>query len=684
MEKQKAGRYARKKQKKIGFWCSLPVCIITSILFLPLGAMLILQRLYKKRMIKKRTKSIGMTVVAILFALIIFADTSETPDSQQEPSVSVNSDTPSATETIALENTVSTPEITQPLLPVNELSQYIGQPISVWKDSLDLKFTDVGTNTFQANQTALFHDDYRLFVCTTDSNGIVVKVQLYDSGNDEYTLCGFHTKMDEPEIENAFASYGLTYICDDTWKLPNGTDALYLESNYLVYEQNYEKLDELILKAASLDAFEYQYEDSIGAFYLGNGQVLEFFHQSFAEFVHYYDEDTEYNKRILDDKVDGRYIAVIGSVTSVSEDGKIQVFCQDDEASEAAGLIWPMQGYADVYLIEEQRNELANISVNSQIAVFGRIDADSYDIILQGSFDLTDSILLELNGHAIAVPVIARQIPGIQAFRMDGDSAVATHEKPNKDISDNIAYESYSVDDLIYELENNALRAEQSFQDQYIELTGAISSFDSDGEYFTLSAIYDESLRGTITCTFTDASQRDYLAEKNKGEIITIQCQVTSIGEIMGYSVEVLGVTDTPTYNKAGEYQSINDFWESHEVYTDPMTGEFWNFGQNRYFWVTAGTDQQGNITYILEYPLNDSSDRDNSIIIYSKDHTFTNRSSTITFRIEDYYPEYTGAFVFDLQYTDDGAIYTLYSDVYGVYNSNGEYVDVMCYSDSE
>lgn len=251
MEKQKAGRYARKKQKKIGFWCSLPVCIITSILFLPLGAMLILQRLYKKRMIKKRTKNIGMTVVAILFALIIFADTSETPDSQQEPSVSVNSDTPSATETIALENTVSTPEITQPLLPVNELSQYIGQPISVWKDSLDLKFTDVGTNTFQANQTALFHDDYRLFVCTTDSNGIVVKVQLYDSGNDEYTLCGFHTKMDEPEIENAFASYGLKVGHNAIYELLN-SGKLKAYKNGRVWRIPKESIKQYILKNARL------------------------------------------------------------------------------------------------------------------------------------------------------------------------------------------------------------------------------------------------------------------------------------------------------------------------------------------------------------------------------------------------------------------------------------------------
>lgn len=270
MEQKKAGRYARKKPKKIGFWCSLPVCIITTILFFPLGVVLILQRLYKKRIIKKRTKNIGMAVVAVLFVLILLADTPETPDPEGTPVVSGNSNTSTVTETIATESTVSAPEVTQPILPVNELSQYIGQPISVWKDALDIKFTDAGTNRYQANQTALFRDDVRLFICITNSEGIVVRVQLYDSGNDGYTLCGYNTQMDEPEIESAFASYELTYLCDDTWKLPNGTDGLYLESNYLVYEQNYEKLDELTLKAASLAAFEYQHEDSIGAYYLGN------------------------------------------------------------------------------------------------------------------------------------------------------------------------------------------------------------------------------------------------------------------------------------------------------------------------------------------------------------------------------------------------------------------------------
>jgi predicted nucleic acid-binding Zn ribbon protein len=103
-----------------------------------------------------------------------------------------------------------------------------------------------------------------------------------------------------------------------------------------------------------------------------------------------------------------------------------------------------------------------------------------------------------------------------------------------------VTYEIVSIDEMLNELSTNALRAEKLYQDKYIEIEGAIIGFDSDGTYITLQpANTDEYYFISVLCYITSDTQLDLLLDKNVGDIIKIKGKVTSVGEILGYSVDI-------------------------------------------------------------------------------------------------------------------------------------------------
>ena len=105
-----------------------------------------------------------------------------------------------------------------------------------------------------------------------------------------------------------------------------------------------------------------------------------------------------------------------------------------------------------------------------------------------------------------------------------------------------IHYQSVTVKQLFDELEANALRAEKTYQDAYVAVTGKLSTIDSDGSYITIIASNDEWGLEWIQCYITDDSQMDKIINFNKGDKITVYGQITSIGEILGYSLDITDI----------------------------------------------------------------------------------------------------------------------------------------------
>lgn len=142
----------------------------------------------------------------------------------------------------------------------------------------------------------------------------------------------------------------------------------------------------------------------------------------------------------------------------------------------------------------------------------------------------------------------------------------------------------YTADELLQELSSNALRAQKTFLNQYIELTGKITSFDSSGAYFVLGPTGDTYYATPITCIISDETLLDTILEANIGDVATIRCQVTDVGEFLGYSVNILeitalspsGIQNNPS-EIVGAYTFGNEYTvritEEDPAYTD---GGYW------------------------------------------------------------------------------------------------------------
>lgn len=100
-----------------------------------------------------------------------------------------------------------------------------------------------------------------------------------------------------------------------------------------------------------------------------------------------------------------------------------------------------------------------------------------------------------------------------------------------------IEYQKVSAETLLTTLEENALRAENTYQDAYVEITGELSVIDSDGSYI---GIDDGSFTMiNISCYVTDESQLNTILEMNVGNTVIVKGQITDVGELLGYFVDI-------------------------------------------------------------------------------------------------------------------------------------------------
>lgn len=113
-----------------------------------------------------------------------------------------------------------------------------------------------------------------------------------------------------------------------------------------------------------------------------------------------------------------------------------------------------------------------------------------------------------------------------------GDATSATQET--------ITYEKFDLKTMFDDLKGNAMKAEEKYQNKYVEITGNITNFDSDGSYISIEPVNaDEWNFDTAMCYIKTEEQKKILMEKSIGDQVTIKGKVKSIGEVLGYSFDI-------------------------------------------------------------------------------------------------------------------------------------------------
>lgn len=115
-----------------------------------------------------------------------------------------------------------------------------------------------------------------------------------------------------------------------------------------------------------------------------------------------------------------------------------------------------------------------------------------------------------------------------------GSKGSSPKEEP-KDVE----YIAVTVDDMFTELSENAVNAEEKYNGVYVAVTGNLSVIDSDGQYISIEPMYEDYTLDSIHCRIKSEEQLEKVKSLSKGDTITVKGQITDVGEVMGYSMNI-------------------------------------------------------------------------------------------------------------------------------------------------
>ena len=112
-----------------------------------------------------------------------------------------------------------------------------------------------------------------------------------------------------------------------------------------------------------------------------------------------------------------------------------------------------------------------------------------------------------------------------------GDSSASETNEP-------ITYTAYSVNDMMNDLSSNAMSASDKYKDKYLEITGRLGVIDSSGKYISLYSDDEFAIIG-VQCSIKTDEQKSAVAQMQKGQTVTVKGKCTSVGEVIGYSLDI-------------------------------------------------------------------------------------------------------------------------------------------------
>lgn len=93
-----------------------------------------------------------------------------------------------------------------------------------------------------------------------------------------------------------------------------------------------------------------------------------------------------------------------------------------------------------------------------------------------------------------------------------------------------------TAEQLITDLEGNALNAKTTWEDKRVKITGIVYNIDASGDYFSLRG--DDEFSFTNVTVNIDESLVGAVSAFTIGQEVTVTGKITGVGEILGYSVD--------------------------------------------------------------------------------------------------------------------------------------------------
>lgn len=137
----------------------------------------------------------------------------------------------------------------------------------------------------------------------------------------------------------------------------------------------------------------------------------------------------------------------------------------------------------------------------------------------------------------LAVIILVAAIGGMTGNSNTNDSS-SSADIDNSAIQEPVNYIAVSVADMMDMLNANALKAENTYNGQYLEITGRLNVIDSDGSYIALYG-GDFDFIG-VQCYVKNDEQLNFVMDMVTGDTYTVRVKITDVGEVIGYQADII------------------------------------------------------------------------------------------------------------------------------------------------
>ncbi len=115
--------------------------------------------------------------------------------------------------------------------------------------------------------------------------------------------------------------------------------------------------------------------------------------------------------------------------------------------------------------------------------------------------------------------------------------------KQTENIQEPIEYTAVDIDTMEEALKNNAAAAKDTYVDKYFEITGKLSTIDSDLKYISLRSLTNDFDLTGVQCYIKNDEQKEIVKTLSKGDTIRIKGKITKVGEVLGYSLDIAEIS---------------------------------------------------------------------------------------------------------------------------------------------
>jgi len=125
-----------------------------------------------------------------------------------------------------------------------------------------------------------------------------------------------------------------------------------------------------------------------------------------------------------------------------------------------------------------------------------------------------------------------------QASSTSDSKEVADSKKETAETEAPVEYISVTADELSDALEENALKAQETYGENYLEISGKLGTIDSNGKYIGIDSDKDFDFTN-IQCYIQSDEQKEVIMEMSRGDAITVKGYCKDVGEIIGYQIDI-------------------------------------------------------------------------------------------------------------------------------------------------